>query len=190
MTSVTAASFANFYYLANYLHHQQHQHYVAAAAAFDHHHQQQQQQQVAGMCHHKAAKRRKLDLQQGGCLVLEETRLLAKRGPVTFKPYSDNRPLREPTLQIGGRRAEKSSLPQKRKLGQKTGPASAEGEEGFSRGESQKVTRGERVDKKTMEKKSELRATTVENLFPEILTNIFEYLDVQSKGRVARVSKN
>ena len=34
-----------------------------------------------------------------------------------------------------------------------------------------------------------MRATTVENLFPEILTNIFEYLDVQSKGRAARVSQ-
>lgn len=136
---------------------------------------------------HKVAKRRKLDQ---GCLVLEETRLLAKRGPVTFKPYSDNLPLREPALQIGGRRSEKNgALPtKKRKFGQRSGLVLAEGDEGFSRGESEKVTR-ERVDKKkTLEKKNELRATTVDNLFPEILTNIFEYLDVQSKGRAARVS--
>ena len=189
MTAATVASFANFYYLANYFHQQQHQHYVAAASAAYDQQQQQHQQAAATAGGHKAAKRRKLE---PGIVAPEETRLLSKRGPVTFKPYSDNVPLREPVLQIGGRRSgEKSLLPQKRKYGQRTGLISGEGQSGFSRGDSEKVTR-ERVDKKTLEKKkkkSELRATTVENLFPEILTNIFEYLDVQSKGRAARVSQ-
>lgn len=95
------------------------------------------------------------------------TRLLVdRRGRVTFKPYSDIRLDSCSSSQAGG-----ECQPLKRKLGQPL--------------HSPLHSKGTKCKKAAVVQPD--RGCTIGNLFPEILSMIFEYLDVQSKGRVAQV---
>eukprot|EP00096_Caligus_rogercresseyi_P013859 TRINITY_DN6457_c0_g1_i1.p1 TRINITY_DN6457_c0_g1~~TRINITY_DN6457_c0_g1_i1.p1 ORF type:complete len:539 (-),score=131.84 TRINITY_DN6457_c0_g1_i1:255-1721(-) len=112
-----------------------------------------------------SSKRRKLEKTEE---LLLNTRL--RRGPVTFRPYSDSLVNASTALE---------SRPERyrtRKSTHHRGDQSPSRREGGEQGSS---TRSERSQEDS--------GTTVGHLFPEVLTLIFEYLDIQSKGRVARV---
>ena len=114
--------------------------------------------------------------------------LLRSRGRVTFKPYSDD-------IESGGsenfdrRRRLLRLQPQKRKSQGKSGQL---GDRGFydncDYDVDDRVGQVKKLKLETSSDKTLDNRKTVGNLFPELLTMIFEFLDVQSKGRVARVS--
>ena len=113
----------------------------------------------------------------------EMTRVFSRRGPVTFRPYSDD--LIEPGMSTIGLR------------GYRKGRHGVGGE-GRTQGAKRKLGSG-RESKATVGRDSEMMSqsnidddrdndkTTIGNLFPEILEMIFGHLDIRSKGRAARV---
>ena len=116
----------------------------------------------------------------------EMTRVFSRRGPVTFRPYSDD--LIEPGMRSIGLR------------GYRKGRHGMGGDgDGRTPGAKRKLGIG-RETKATVGRDRELTAqssidddgdndkTTIGNLFPEILEMIFGYLDIRGKGRAARVS--
>ena len=143
------------------------------------------------------AKRRKLDplnCGQSGVASQAEITRLKKRGHVTFKPYNtdDNSACDNPLfpLHLRGRPyasiyggsgsgfdGESRRRPLKRKHGQSNCSNNVMLQEDF-----------ESLERARAEAEVEQGKTKVGNLFPEILTTIFLYLDVKSKGRCARVS--
>ena len=116
----------------------------------------------------------------------EMTRVSSRRGPVTFRPYSDD--LIEPGMRSIGLR------------GYRKGRHGMGGDgDGRTPGAKRKLGIG-RETKATVGRDRELTAqsnvdddsdndkTTIGNLFPEILEMIFGQLDIRTKGRAARVS--
>lgn len=167
------------YYLTTYFQHQQQYQAVAVAAAAGIPPQHSLEMEIKPLIP-AVAKRRKtttnssLAQQQD---FVESANLLSKRGPVTFKPYTDDaRSARLGNASCSGRGHRVDGCrPLKRKLGQSAPIV-------YSRnGETKKkLVLGE-------EEQDRAGCTTVDNLFPEVLTDIFKYLDVTSKGRAARV---
>ena len=111
--------------------------------------------------------------QQHGAAVLsgDSTRLFDRRGKVTFKPYNDIR-LDSSLSTLPG---EHYHQIKRRHL---DGLRGTNGLHGLKQGSS--------LSKKTQVIQPD-RGCTIGNLFPEVLSIIFEYLDEQSKGRVAQV---
>ena len=116
----------------------------------------------------------------------EVTRVFSRRGPVTFRPYSDDliesgmrsivlRGYRKNTHGTGGDWDGKTPGT-KRKVGS-TKEAKAKVGSGREKTSQANVADDEDNGK-----------TTIGNLFPEILEMIFGNLDIRSKGRAARVS--
>ena len=96
--------------------------------------------------------------------------MVDRRGHVTFRPYSDSlENPRQPFLT-------ETQSPQNRNRTGFSGsfPAS-------------KSLKGLSDSSCCDDKKVQHQECTIGNLFPEILSTIFEYLDVQAKGRVAQV---
>ena len=114
-------------------------------------------------------KRRKVEnLDQESCTTRLHHEKRGRNG-VTFKPYSDIR--LDSSSYSKGLRTRELQLPLKRK------------HDGLSHIPTNKGS----VVKNTHVIQPD-RGCTIGNLFPEILSMIFEYLDVQSKGRVAQVN--
>ena len=91
--------------------------------------------------------------------------MLRNRGHVTFKPYSDD---------IESGCGCSSDNDHRRFLFLQLQP-------------NQRRLKAGQVRERLLEKKT-AEKTTIGNIFPEVLAIIFQYLDVQSKGRAARVS--
>lgn len=118
------------------------------------------------------AKRRKVEVTASTPMTSESTTtrlLFDRRGRVTFKPYSDIRLDSSLSNHVG------ECQPLKRRLGE--GPHTSGLNQGQHKGQASKKAQIIQPD----------RGCTIGNLFPEVLSMIFEYLDVQSKGRVAQV---
>ena len=110
----------------------------------------------------------------------EVTRVYSRRGPVTFRPYSDvesgmRRGYRKNTHGTGGD-WDGRTPGAKRKVGS-TREAKARVGSGREKAAQANVADDEDNGR-----------TTIGNLFPEILEMIFGNLDIRSKGRAARVS--
>lgn len=116
-------------------------------------------------------KRRKIEVEESTTRLFDGKRNGRSSGVVTFKPYSDIR-LDSSLNSSGLRTGRELQLPLKRR----------HGHDGLSHIPTQKGS----VVKNTQVIQPD-RGCTIGNLFPEILSMIFEYLDVQSKGRVAQV---
>ena len=159
--------------LTSFYHHQLAMTMAAAAAAVE--------------ARPSAAKRRKLEVSASSST--SSDRLLSRRGPVTFRPYSDNLSANsEGDLDQRQRISDcdDGSRPQKRKHGTAGLAVGSSGccsrDRANGRGMQNQSRKGERrteVDE----------GATVKSLFPEILEVIFKHLDVQSRGRAARVRK-
>jgi hypothetical protein len=93
-----------------------------------------------------------------------------KRGHVTFRPYSDSLDSPRPTFFI-----ETQSPLNKSRLGLTGSLPTTKSHKGLKDSES------------CEDKKVPHLECTIGNLFPEILSTIFEYLDVPAKGRAAQV---
>ena len=102
----------------------------------------------------------------------DSTRLLfdSRRGRVTFKPYSD---ISQNLTSLPG----EYTQPLKRRH-----LDGLRGTNGQHHGQN-----GQKVAKNRAQIIQPDRGCTIGNLFPEVLSIIFEYLDEQSKGRVAQV---
>ncbi|XP_040579571.1 F-box/LRR-repeat protein 14 [Lepeophtheirus salmonis] len=137
--------------MAGWYHAQQQQHFYGAPSNYP-------------PCCPPSSKRRKLEKTEE---LLYTTRL--RRGPVTFRPYSDSLGNTSQALES---RPERSRT-RKSHLNLDCSPSILEN------GECSSSYRAERAPEEL--------GTHVGHLFPEVLTLIFEYLDIQSKGRVARV---
>ncbi len=102
----------------------------------------------------------------------------SRRGSVTFKPYSDIR-LDSSLQRLSGRGEARQPL--KRRHGDNFNP-----DQNYADSIRKRLMYGPGVGNNTQVVQQEV-GCTIGNLFPEILSMIFEYLDVQSKGRVAQV---
>jgi hypothetical protein len=149
----------------------------AAAANYD------QQQQPAT----RSSRKRKVDIPSSSCCTTtskESTttrlQLFDRRGRVTFKPYSDIR--LDSSLKSRARDCLLGGPPLKKRQGDFLRTVPGCSNFGFGR---QKGLSG--VLAKTQIIQQDRTDCTIGNLFPEILSIIFEYLDIQSKGRVAQV---
>ena len=96
------------------------------------------------------------------------------RGRVGWKPYSDIRLDQHGSLASGGRLVRKGEDPR---------PLKTLGKRRHGDSSNHAIPN---VVKNTQVIQPD-RGCTIGNLFPEVLSMIFEYLDVQSKGRVAQV---
>lgn len=141
------------------------------------------------------AKRRKLDNCATGSnsshlsasnSASEVTRL-KRRGQVTFKPYNDTSD--HGSLLLHGRRRGSSVFGECPNELTRGGALKRKHGEAISvdprRGENSK----DWAHNKKCQEAELLKGTTIGNLFPEILSNIFQYVDVKTKGRCARVCK-
>ncbi len=112
---------------------------------------------------------------------ITNTRLNRSSRGVTFKPYSDIR-LDNPNLRhctsLHGTRGERPLQGLKRRFDERGSGGHGVKSVDFANN-LQNVVKGQ---------KAHGNRSTIGNLFPEILSMIFEYLDVQSKGRAAQVS--
>lgn len=116
--------------------------------------------------------------------------MLRNRGHVTFKPYSDdiesgcgcssdNDHRRFLFLQLQPN--------QKRKKPRENDQSGSGANEDNRNSNVRRRLKAGQVRERLLEKKT-VEKTTIGNIFPEVLAIIFQYLDVQSKGRAARVS--
>ncbi len=182
---------------SHYQHHYYHQHLamvaVAAAAAA-----QAADYYYGGP---PRAKRRKVSNDEPSSNTSSSTRLLRSRGRVTFKPYTDDllegdeNEMEDGAAGCGSighprRKSEACDQLSPRSPGEPDygGTRRRKGAGGATKEVGTRCERGylqmRRSATAAVEKK---RKTTVADLLPEVLSHTFQFLDVQSKGRVASV---
>ena len=103
-----------------------------------------------------------------------------KQSKQIFKPYAEN-------VNKSGRRT-RARAGVKRRYDECDGAVKDFSDEGDDRLFREKSTSSQFYEEDEVTIIEEQKATTISNLFPEILTEIFDRLDVQSKGRAAQVN--